>query len=140
MDKIILSDKNQFPTEEIIFSHIGKSKIFWESLFKHIHTNHPDFSEEWRYYNDGKSWLFKVTRKSKTIFWLSLIEDTFRITFYLSDKAETAIKESSISASLKKQFKDGKKFGKIRGLTLLMNNKQNVESAKELISIKLKNK
>lgn len=138
MDRIILNDKNQFPTEEIIFSHIDKSKTFWESLFKHIHTNHPDFSEEWRYYNDGKSWLMKVTRKSKTIFWLSLVENTFRITFYFGDKAETAMKESRISAALKKQFVDGRRYGKIRGLTLMMDNKQNVESTKELISIKLK--
>ncbi len=39
--------------------------------------------------------------------------------------------------TLKDQFKDGKRFGKIRGLTLKMNNKQNIEFAKELISIKL---
>ncbi len=70
MDQLILTDKNQFPTEEIIFSHIGKSKILWESIFKYIHANYPDFSEQWKYYNDGKSWLLKVAKKSKTIFWL----------------------------------------------------------------------
>ena len=83
MDQLILTDKNQFPTEEIIFSHIGKSKIFWESIFKYIHMNHPDFSEQWKYYNDGKSWLLKITKKTKTIFWLSIIHDSFIITFYL---------------------------------------------------------
>jgi hypothetical protein len=68
MDQPTLKDKNEFPTEEIIFSHIGKSKILWISIFDYIHKNHSDFSEEWRYYNDGKSWLLKVTKKSKTIF------------------------------------------------------------------------
>ncbi len=138
MDQLILKDENQFPTEEIIFSHIGKSKIFWESIFNYIHVNHPDFSEQWKYYNDGKSWLLKVTKKSKTIFWLSIIKGSFKITFYFGDKAEETIMKSSISAALKDQFKNGKRFGKIRGLTLLMNNKQNIEFAKELISIKLK--
>ena len=137
MNKLILTDKNQFPTEEIIFSHIGKSKIFWESIFKYIHTNHPDFTEQWRYYNDGKSWLLKITKKSKTIFWLSIIQSSFNITFYFGDKAEPAIMESSISGTLKTQFKEGKRFGKIRGLTLLMNNKKNIEFSKELISIKI---
>ena len=137
MNKLILTDKNQFPTEEIIFSHICKSKIFWESIFKYIHTNHPDFTEQWRYYNDGKSWLLKITKKSKTIFWLSIIQSSFNITFYFGDKAEPAIMESSISGTLKTQFKEGKRFGKIRGLTLLMNNKKNIEFAKELISIKI---
>jgi hypothetical protein len=137
MNEIILSDKNQFPTEEIIFSHIGKSKKLWESIFNYIHTNYPDLSEQWRYYNDGKSWLMKVTKKAKTIFWLSIIPESFRITFYFGDKAESAIMQSKISDKLKSQFKDGKKYGKIRGLRLIMNKKQNVEFAKELISIKL---
>ena len=138
MDQLILSDKNQYPTEEIIFSHIGKSKILWESIFNYIHTNYPDFSEKWNYYNDGKSWLMKISNKSKTIFWLSIIPDSFRITFYFGDKAEQAILASKISDELKNKFKDGKRFGKIRGLTLTINNKKNIEFVKELISIKLK--
>jgi hypothetical protein len=138
MDQLILTDKNQFPTEEIIFSHIGKSKILWESFFNYIHTNYPDFSEKWNYYNDGKNWLMKISKKSKTIFWLSIIPDSFRITFYFGDKAETDILGSRISDEFKNQFKDGKRFGKIRGLTLIISNKKNIEFVKELISIKLK--
>jgi hypothetical protein len=138
MDQVILSDKNQFPTEEIIFSHIGKSKAIWASIFKYIHTEYPDFSEQWKYYNDGKSWLLKVTKKSNTIFWLTIIPESFKITFYFGDKAEQSIMKSTISDALKAQFKDGKRYGKIRGLTLIMNKKQNVEFVKELITIKLK--
>lgn len=138
MDQIVLSDKDQFPTEEIIFSHIEKTKKQWDSIFNYIHTEYPQFSELWKYYNDGKSWLLKVTKKSKTIFWLSIIPKSFRITFYFGDKAEQSILESKISEKLKNQFIEGKRFGKIRGLTLLMNEKQNVEFVKELIIIKLK--
>ncbi|MGA8265191.1 MAG: DUF3788 family protein [Ignavibacteriaceae bacterium] len=138
MDKPILNNKDQFPTEGIIFSHLGRTKIHWKSVFQYIYSNHPDFSEEWRYYNDGKSWLMKVTRKSKTIFWLSVIQNAFRITFYFGDKAEPAILKSKIPANLKKQFKDGKRYGKIRDLTLIMKNKQNIEAVKELIHLKMK--
>jgi len=138
MDQLVLKDENQFPTEEVIFSHIGKSKDIWESFFKYIHTNNPDFSEQWKYYNDGKSWLLKVTRKAKTIFWVSIFQNSFKVGFYFGDKAEPAILDSIISDKLKKQFKEGKRFGKIRGLTLKMNTKKNIEFAKELISIKVK--
>ena len=138
MDQIVLSDKDQFPTAEIIISHIGKTKKQWDSIFNYIHTEYPQFTELWKYYNDGKSWLLKVTKKSKTIFWLSIIPNSFRITFYFGDKAESAIMESNISDTLKKQFNEGKRFGKIRGLTFLMNEKQNVDFVKELIVIKLK--
>jgi len=137
MEQPILTDKNQFPTEEIIFSLIGKNKALWQSLFEYIHTNHPDISEQWRYYNDGKSWLLKVTRKAKTIFWLSLIKNSFRITFYFTDKAEEAINKSNISDELKEQFMNGKHYNKIRGLTITFKNKKDLEYAKTMIAIKL---
>ena len=138
MEERVLSDKNQFPSEEIIFSHIGKAKTYWQSLFSQIHSNHPEFMEQWRYYNDGKSWLLKVTKKKKTIFWVSVLKGTLKIAFYFGDKAEPAIMASDISEELKAQFKNGKKYGKIRGITLQMNNKNDVENVLALIETKLK--
>jgi len=138
MDTPILKDKEQIPTEEIIFSFIGKTKTIWESLFEYIREEYPEFAEEWRYYNDGKSWLMKVTRKKKTILWLSVFKNVFKITFYFGDKAEPLIMESKLTDELKQMFKEGKKHGKIRGLTLVMNSKKNLKNARELISIKLK--
>ena len=137
MEEKVLTDKNQFPTEEVIFSHIGKSKLYWESIFQHIHVNHHDFVEQWRYYNDGKSWLLKVTRKSKTMIWLSIYKGLFKITFYFGDKAEPTIMESSISDQIKEQFKNGKRYGKIRGITLNIDKKKVIEYVKELITLKL---
>ena len=137
MDQRLLSDKNIFPSEEIIFSHIRKSKELWLALFEYIHTNHPDISEEWRYYNDGKSWLMKVTRKKKTVFWLSIVKDSFRTTFYFTDKAKPLIAKSSISDALKEQFVKGKKYGAIRGITIQYKHKKDMKDAQELIAIKL---
>ena len=140
MDQPVLSDKTQFPTEETIFSHIGKTKNIWVSFFDYLHEIYPDITSEWRYYNDGKSWLMKNTRKKKTVFWLSIQKGTFRITFYLTDKAAEAIAESSIPDEMKKQFKEGKQYGKIRGLTVFFKFKKDVETAKKLLLIKLNNK
>ncbi len=137
MDQPILGDKSVFPTQEVIFSHIGKSKTLWESLFENIHTNHPDIAEEWRYYNDGKSWLLKVTRKKKTMFWLSLLKNSFRTTFYFTDKAKNLIAKSGISSALKDQFIKGKKYGAIRGLTIVYKSKKDVKDAQEVLEIKL---
>ena len=73
MEPTVLSDRDQYPTNEIIFSHIGKTKVLWNSIFDYIHEQQPEISHEWRYYNDGKSWLLKAVRKSKTIFWLRIV-------------------------------------------------------------------
>ena len=138
MDKPVLSNKDQFPTEDIIFSHIAEKKLLWTALFNMIHSDYPDLTEEWRYYNDGKSWLLKVTRKKKTIFWLGVYTGYFKITFYFTDKVEQDIENSHLAAELKKQFKNGKRFGKIRGITIEFNNEKNIVYAKELIALKFK--
>ena len=137
MEQLVLSDKNQFPTEQIIFTHIGRSEKLWEAIFDHIHENHPEINTEWRYYNDGKSWLLKATIKAKTVFWLSIIKNSFRMTFYFGDKTEKEIMKSDISDELKKSFKEGKHYGKIRGITVLFKTKKDVENAKNLIELKL---
>jgi hypothetical protein len=137
MDNPVLIDKKTFPTEEIIFSHLGKSKILWQSIFEYVHENHPELTEQWKFYNDGKSWLLKGSLKNKTIFWTSVFKDTFRMTFYFTDKAEQAIINSPISDMLKEQFETGKKFNKIRGLTILFKYKRDIEYAKSLIRLKL---
>jgi Protein of unknown function (DUF3788) len=137
MEPHVLTNKDQFPTEEIIFSHIGKSKIFWNAFFDYIHVNHPEFEEQWRFYNDGKSWLMKVVRKKKTIFWLSIIKSAFRVTFYFNDRAEAALMNCSISDELKAGFRNGRRFGKIRALTIIFNNKKDIDYAATLIGIKL---
>lgn len=137
MEQLVLINQDESPTEEIIFSHIGKTKSHWISIFEHIHSEYPDFSEEWRYYKDGKSWLLKVQRKAKTVCWVSVLKSKFKMTFYFTDRAEPAIMESSISDELKQQFKTGKYYNKIRGLTITFSSKQDVEFAKTLIEIKL---
>ena len=77
----------------------------------------------------------KVTRKSKTIFWLSVIEGTFRATFYFTDKAKDLVANAKIAESLKENFYNGKK---IRGITIVFKNKKDLDYTKELIGIKLK--
>jgi hypothetical protein len=137
MEAPVLTDQNVFPTEEIIFSQIGKYGVLWNSMFEYIHKAYPDLEEQWRYYKDGKSWLLKVTRKTKTIFWLSLIKDTFRVTFYFTDRAEEAILKSSISEELKGMFTEGKHFNKIRGITIIFKRRKDIADAKALMQIKL---
>ncbi len=83
-------------------------------------ANYKDSSGEWRFYNDGKRWLFKMVNKKKTVFWSSLITGTFRITFYLGNKAESIIENSDLSQSIKEEFKNAKKYGLIRPVSFII--------------------
>jgi len=137
-DTPILNDPNEYPTDEVIYACIGKRKGLWISFFDALHREHPDLSEQWRYYKDGKNWLMKVTRKSKTVFWLSVCRNCFQTTFYLSDKAEELIHESDLPSDLKEAFIHGKRYGKIRGLTIVFRKKKDIGYAESLIAVRLK--
>ena len=138
MDKPVLSDPDVFPSEEVLSSHLGKANASFISFSEYNHTAHPDFVGKWKYYNDGKRWLFNVSRKKKTVFWLSVGDDFFRTTFYMSSKAEQDIVKSKIPAALKKQYLEtaGKKF---RPITVVVKAKKDIEAYKELLEIKLSN-
>ena len=136
MEPPVLTDKTQRPSDDVIFSHLGKRRALWEALFAFIHAEHPDCVAQWRYYVDGKSWLMNVSRKKKTVFWLSIIPGSFRITAYFTDKAADAIKASTLSEELKAQFVGGKRYGKLGGITVTFNKKSDLKDAKVLIALK----
>ena len=137
MEPAVLIDPAQFPNDELVFAHLGRRRNLWEALFRDIEAEHPDFDAAWRYYNDGKSWLMNVSRKKKTVFWLSVFAGGFSITAYFTDKAAGAITASALSDDLKTQFLDGRRFGKLGGITITFRRKQDVEDAKMLVALKL---
>jgi hypothetical protein len=137
-EKMVLSDKSVIPTDDFIFSIIGERKVHWLRIMNYLSENYPDASGSWNYYNDGKQWLFKFVRKKKTIFWASLLKDTFRITFYLGNKAEPIIENSDLPVSVKEEFKTAKRYGLIRPVTFIIRNESDVDNVFKMINIKVK--
>lgn len=137
-ETILLSDKEIFPTDEYIFSIIGEKKILWQSIMDQMISNYKDSSGKWNFYNDGKRWLFKMVLKKKTIFWAAILADTFRITFYFGNKAESFIEASDLPQIMKDEFRTAKRYGLIRPVSFKILNKTDVENVQKLIAIKLK--
>ncbi len=132
------SDPNVKPDEKLIFSRIGDKKKLWQTIMAHISDNYKEMEGSWNYYNDGKQWLFKMVHKKKTIFWSSIAEGGFRITFYLGGKAEPVIVASDLSDTAKQQYLIGQRFGKIRAITVIVNDMSDVSEVKKLIAIKVR--
>jgi hypothetical protein len=134
----VLCDENTYPDKDVTDTILGEAGVLWASFFDFIHSDHPDFQEEWNFYRDGGRWLLKIVRKKRTICWVSVLKGAFRVTFYFSDKALEAISGSGIPLELKEQFRDGRRYGKIRALTILMEDEAHIQYAEELIRIKMK--
>ena len=136
--KLVLSDPLVSPTEEFIFSIIGEKKELWLRIMNHMKETYKDSSGEWKYYNDGKQWLFKMVSKKKTVFWSGILSDTFRITFYLGNKAEPIIESSDIPPEIKEEFRNAKRYGLIRPVSFIVRNETDVDNVLKMVAIKTK--
>jgi hypothetical protein len=137
MEPPVLTNPAEFPADAVIASHLGKRLALWNALFEFVSAAHPDCAAQWRYYRDGKSWLLNLSRKKKTVLWISVIRGAFRATAYFTDRARDAILASTLSDELKAQFLEKKPFGKLRGITITFTKKRDVEDAKVLIALKI---
>ncbi|HEX2394341.1 MAG TPA: DUF3788 family protein [Bacteroidales bacterium] len=138
MEPLVLSDKSKFPTDDLIFSIIGKNSEYWNKLMEGIHEKFPGATGQWNYYNDGKNWLFKMVLKKKTLFWIGILSNTFRITFYFGAKAESLITASDLSDTIKQQYLTGQRFGKIRCITFKVEDPSQIDEAIKITEIKSK--
>jgi Protein of unknown function (DUF3788) len=140
MELQCLNDKNIYPDDEPLSLHLGNAKKAWDSFMDLLRTDYPLLSPEWRYYNDGKRWLCKTTKKTKTICWISVWKRFFRVTFYFGNKAEETIKNSVLDEKLKARFLnyDGKL--KIRPITIFVKKKSDLKILRTLIELKEKTK
>ncbi len=136
MEKPVLIYPDTYPTNEVLFPYLKGAKNIFLTLFEYLHSNFPDFCENWKYYNDGKSWLLNVSRKKKTLFWLSVYDSSFRTTFYINSKSEQIVYDSQIPQNFKDQYK-ASSDKKIRGITLLLKSMEDFEIFKLILSLKL---
>jgi hypothetical protein len=117
---------------------LGEVKIVWDSFNAFLKEDYPALSTEWRYYNDGKSWLCKIIKKKKTVCWVSVYENMFKTTFYFPIRAEEFISGSDLKKQYIDQFITGKAYGKIKGITVDINKPEDLETTKTLIELKEK--
>ena len=140
MEPIVLTDKSVKPDDELVFSVIGDKSILWREIINYLHENHADITEEWKFYNDGKCWLFRTIKKKKTIFWIGVTDGAFRVTFWLGDKAEPLILSSDLPDQIKNDFAEAKRYKIGRALSIIMADAEDVGSVITLIGIKMKMK
>ncbi len=138
MEPIIFTDPAVTPNEDLVFAGIGDHSNHWKKIEEYLSGHHTDITQVWRYYNDGKCWLFRYLKKGKTVCWISVLEKTFRVGFWLSDKAIPLIEQSDLPESVKEDFRNARitKIG--RGLSVLISGPGDVENVIILMELKIK--
>jgi hypothetical protein len=140
MGPIVLTDPTVQPTDELIFEIIGENSKYWEALVEYLYEKHLNITEEWRFYNDGKSWLYKAVRKKQTLYWIGVIKDTFRVTFWFGEKAEPIIEASTLLESIKEDFRNAKRYGQLRAISIEVRSDDDYANVIRVLELKAKMK
>ena len=121
MNQQLLNDPEVEPSDEILQKQFGD----WYPVYgEFIHKTQAEpflLSPEWKYYKDGKAWLCKISRKKKTVVWLSAWEEHFKLGFYFTEKSGAGIPSLDVSSSLKENYASSKPIGRLKPLVAEVN-------------------
>lgn len=138
MEKPLLNDPAQPPEDELLKSILGDAYMVYTEMLKTVTSEAHGLKPEWRYYNDGKSWLCKMVFKKKTVFWLSVWDGFFKAGFYFLERHLQGIGELEIDPGLKDALSKATPFGTLYPVTLEMRKTEQIGDLLCLIEYKKK--
>ncbi|HNQ37260.1 MAG TPA: DUF3788 family protein, partial [Prolixibacteraceae bacterium] len=59
----ILSDPMVEPSPEFLKEVLKEKYDWWTEIRDHVTEHYPHITEVWKYYNDGKQWLYRLMQK-----------------------------------------------------------------------------
>jgi hypothetical protein len=132
----LLAEQNILPTKEVLKNALGESYLVFNELMEIITNNHFRLVKKCGHYNGGKYWLCKVCYKKKTICWLSVLNNFFKVGFCFTEKNGLGMAELDIENNIKEDFKRIKKNGKWRLLVVNMHRKEQIDDVIKIIEYK----
>lgn len=114
----ILTSPGVAPTADVLEHELGDLYAIYETLTARLAAPEFDVRPEWRYYRDGGAWLCKMTRRAKTVFWLSAWTSCLKAGFYFTARTGDGISALPIDASLKAAFATAAPMGKLVPLVI----------------------
>jgi hypothetical protein len=121
MSEQLLRDPNVAPTIDIIAEGLGAAYTTYAKFTKELEKHYDITLMDWRFYNDGKAWLSKGeykwttargANKVKPIFWLSIWEGFFKVSFFFSTSVMDELQELPIQQETKNIIASAKPMGK----------------------------
>jgi hypothetical protein len=136
-DTKLLTDPERAPTPELLESEFGKLYPLYTELTDMLESDDFGLGIEWRYYKDGKAWLCKITRKKKTVVWMSAWHDYLNLGFYFTEKTGVGIPELEIAQELKENYATADPIGKMKPLTIDLKESSQLQDLRKLLRYKI---
>jgi len=137
MENMLLKDPEIIPTSEVLGMELGDIYPVFREFMNIVESEDFKLNPEWRFYKDGKAWLCKITLKKKTVVWLSVWADCFKVAFYFTEKSGGGIPKLMIDDSIKEFYLNHKPIGKLKPLVVEVRMKSQLADISTLIKYKI---
>jgi len=135
LDDLELRDEKIFPDEKVLRNVLGKSFAAYALLIELFRKNAMTF--EWRYYRDGKAWLCKVQKQSRTIIWMSAWKGFMRATIYFPGKYLEKVYQLEIGEESKRKIRLTKNVGQSKPCTFEVRDEQILTDLTKVMQLKI---
>ena len=135
-ERPILKDPEIFPSPEVLKERMGKNYPSYEALIHAITTEDIGLDPQWTYYKDGNNWLCKIVHKKKTIIWLSVWADCFKIGLYFNERTAPGVYELDIPQDIKDSFAEAEKGKKFKPLVFEVREEIDLDVVMRLVEYK----
>lgn len=132
----LLSDPDQLPGNEL-FKEILNKQLYQTYLQIENIISTLGLKTEWRYYHDGKAWLYKITFKKTTIAWLSFWNECIKISFYFTEKTREGVMQLDIGNDIKSAFARAKTIGKLIPIILELEQPEQIQNFTRIAAYKM---
>lgn len=137
METSVFIDRSKKPDIRQFNRAIGESKPFWTAIKAHIEKKHGEVLEVWKYFGPKVGWVLKAQIKKRNLFFLTPLKGYFRITFVFGNKAAAAVEKSNVSAALKEELREARKYVEGRALQIEVKRQKDTAGVRKLVDIKI---
>jgi hypothetical protein len=137
MEKPLLENPDINPTAEVLGKVLGTIYPVFREFMDTLESEGFGLNPEWRYYKDGKAWFCKSTFKKKTVVWLSVWSDCFKVAFYFTENSGSGIPGLEIDDSIKEFYLNHKPIGKLKPIVVEVRTNSQLDDIYALIKYKI---
>ncbi|MDR1757784.1 MAG: UDP-N-acetylmuramate--L-alanine ligase [Bacteroidales bacterium] len=131
-----LENPNIYPDKEVLTRVLGDSYPAYEQLLNTITGDEYNLKTAWNFYPVNNTWLCRCYRKKRTVFWLSVWENYFRLTFYFTQHALKRIAALDLDKHLKLSLGLTEKNTPNFPVIVSFNNETRLEDVLKIIHVK----
>ena len=133
----IFKEKEITPTDMKVEESLNLNFLYLKIIRQFILDTFGKTLEEWKFYGVKTGWLLKTFFKKRNLFFISIYDGYFKISFTLGEKVVNNILIADISQELKDELANSKKYAEGRVLTIKVNSSQHIEGIKKIIGFKI---